>query len=254
MLLMNFLCSWLLIIVVVLHVDIVHGGVGPENCTAIRCKRHGPEIRFPFRLKGVQPIHCGYPGFDVSCTKDKQTVLEITPSSADKFLVNRINYTAQEIEIYLYNNHYDYFNDFKDICIPRQIFDLSSSPFQYSDAQMKNNYTLFSCPPSDERDRYPSFCPLAKLSPCGVGNHSNNKIYALDFSCSRIDWMPQLVSCTKVDDYMSVPDIWGSVKLKWSRPLCKRCEEKGQTCRLQKQVADDQTTQETECLEVPKGI
>ncbi|KAK9922942.1 hypothetical protein M0R45_031379 [Rubus argutus] len=188
MLLMNFLWCWLVIIVIVLHVDIMHGGVGPKNCTAIRCKRHGPEI-VPISTERGQPIHCGYPGFDVSCTKDKQTVLETTPSSADNFLVNRINYTAQEIEIYLYNNHYDYVKDFKDICIPKQIFDLSSSPFQYSDAQMKINYTVFSCPPSDQKDRYPSFCPLAKLSPCGVGNHSN-KIYALNFSCSEIHYMP----------------------------------------------------------------
>lgn len=178
-------------------------------------------------------------------------LLEITPSSADKFLVNRINYTAQEIEIYLYNNHYDYLKDSQDICFPRQIFELSSSPFEYSDAQRKTNYTLFSCPPSDERDRYQSFCQLAKLSPC-LGNHSN-KIYAVGDGCSEIEWMPQLVSCTKVDDYMSVPVIWlNSVKLKWSRPLCKHCEEMGKTCRLQKEASDGQET--TECLDVPKGI
>ncbi|XP_062019457.1 rust resistance kinase Lr10-like [Rosa rugosa] len=248
--LLNVLCSWLLI-VTVLDVDIVvHGGsVGPENCTQARCKDHGPAIRFPFRLKGMQPLHCGYPGFDLSCNKDKQTVLQITPSSADKFLVKRIDYTAQEIEIYIYNKHYDYYDDFKDICIPRQIFELSSSPFEFSDAQRKTDYTIFSCPPSDERDRLPY--QLAKLSPC-FGNHSN-KMYAFDDS--DLESTPELVSCTKVEDYRSVPSfiMQPLLKLKWSRPSCKRCEEMGKTCGLLNQVADDQTTQETQCLDVPKG-
>nr|WPF47131.1 receptor kinase 1 [Fragaria x ananassa] len=251
--LLNLLCCWFLI-GAVLDVDIiVHGeSVGPENCTEVRCKRHGPVIRFPFRLKGMQPLHCGYPGFDLSCTTDNQTVLQINSSSADKFLVKRIDYTAQEIEIYLYNSHYDYFNDFQYICIPRQIFELSSSPFEFSDAQRKTNYTIFSCPPSDKRDRSPSFCPLAKLSPC-LGNHSN-RMYALQNGCAELKYMPQLVSCTKVEDYMSVPSVWMQpVKLKWTRPSCKRCEEMGKKCGFLNQVADDQKTEETQCLEVPKG-
>ncbi|XP_062021405.1 rust resistance kinase Lr10-like [Rosa rugosa] len=250
--LLNLLCSWVLL-VTVLDVDIVvHGGsVGPENCTEARCKDHGPAIRFPFRLKGMQPLHCGYPGFDLSCNKDKETVLQITPSSADNFFVKRIDYAAQEIEIYLYNQ-YDDIKYFDDICIPMQIFELGSSPFKYSDAQHKTNYTIFSCPPSDERERYPSFCTLTKLSPC-LGNHSS-KMYALQDGCAELKYMPNLVSCTKVEDYMSVPSVWMQpVKLKWSRPSCQRCEETGKTCGLLNQVADDQTTEETQCLDVPKG-
>ncbi|BFG20894.1 hypothetical protein CerSpe_071680 [Prunus speciosa] len=64
MLLINFLC-WLLTVV---DVDAVHRGVGLEICTQARCKPDGPAIRFPFQLKGKQSIHCGYHGFDMSCT------------------------------------------------------------------------------------------------------------------------------------------------------------------------------------------
>lgn len=38
-----------------------------DICLPTRCFDSGPVIRFPFRIKGRQPEHCGYPGFDLSC-------------------------------------------------------------------------------------------------------------------------------------------------------------------------------------------
>ncbi|XP_040361805.1 rust resistance kinase Lr10 [Rosa chinensis] len=92
---MSFL-FWLLLIFV--DADVVHGGVGPEDCKEARCSSDGPVIQFPFRLKGRQPVHCGYPGFDLSCTKDKETLLEMPSSS--KLFVREINYTSQKIQAY----------------------------------------------------------------------------------------------------------------------------------------------------------
>ncbi|RVW84656.1 hypothetical protein CK203_044615 [Vitis vinifera] len=40
------------------------------------CNEEGPLIRFPFKLKD-QPDHCGYPGFVLSCTEKKQTLLDL---------------------------------------------------------------------------------------------------------------------------------------------------------------------------------
>ncbi|KAK9287630.1 hypothetical protein L1049_016067 [Liquidambar formosana] len=48
-------------------------GAGQHDCSESRCKHHGPAIRFPFRRKGLQPDHCGYPGFDLGCNEKKQT-------------------------------------------------------------------------------------------------------------------------------------------------------------------------------------
>ncbi|BBG97118.1 Protein kinase superfamily protein [Prunus dulcis] len=100
-------------------VDAVHGGVDLKICREARCKPDGPAIRFPFRLKGKQPIHCGYHGFDLSCTNDNQTLLQM-PSSSSNLFVEKIKYTSQEIEIY-YRNDYPSGNIF--------YFSLSSSPY-----------------------------------------------------------------------------------------------------------------------------
>ncbi|GLU11997.1 hypothetical protein SLE2022_287070 [Rubroshorea leprosula] len=45
-----------------------------DECQTKKCNHH--TIRFPFWLKGQQPEHCGYHGFELSC-EDKQTVLEL---------------------------------------------------------------------------------------------------------------------------------------------------------------------------------
>ncbi|CAL5364515.1 unnamed protein product [Camellia sinensis] len=87
--------------------------VGQDDCTPTTCSNHGPTIRFPFRLNNCQPQHCGYPGFDLSCSQTNDTSIHIT-------------------------DPYGYF--------PRQLrnLNLSSSPFQFSD--FVYNFSLFSCP------------------------------------------------------------------------------------------------------------
>lgn len=246
--LFHFLC-WLLIVV-----ELVHVGVCLENCMETRCKPHGPTIRFPFRIKGRQPNHCGYEGFDISCTNDKQTVLEIMPSSANKFFVKKINYAFQEIDIY-----------YQIGCPPQQVFDLnslSSSPFKFVEGG--RNYTIFSCPSSKERDEYlrssGPYCG-AKLRPCNHGsNPVGNQIFSIRGDDCSIDYFP-LVSCTKVHDYYtssSVPDMsLGSrhnvLKLQWSKPSCQHCEELGKTCRSKSEQLTPNQTETTECIDVAKG-
>ncbi|RVW87494.1 Rust resistance kinase Lr10 [Vitis vinifera] len=71
----------------------INGGSQDDECKASRCSHHGPVIRFPFRLKH-QPEHCGYPKFELSCSEENRTILEL-PSSG-KFWVKEINYTSQK--------------------------------------------------------------------------------------------------------------------------------------------------------------
>ncbi|KAM5585008.1 rust resistance kinase Lr10-like [Rosa sericea] len=235
---------WLLLIFV--DVDVVHGGgVGRENCTETRCSSDGPAIRFPFRLKGRQPVQCGSPGFDLACTNDNQTLLQMPSSS--KLFVTEINYKSQTIEAELAPDH----------CLDGDIFDLgSSSTFKYV-----GNASLFSCPPSTVRDQYITAYPykynsrcLARLSPC----HGNpgNQIFAFRTGCCSIDNIP-LVSCTKVHDYKDslsytddyiFDDIYSRVSLYWSIPSCKHCKEKGELCRF-----TNQTDPQTQCLDRPKA-
>ncbi|KAM5584983.1 hypothetical protein ABKV19_004390 [Rosa sericea] len=235
LLIMSFL-FWLLLMFV--EVDVVHGGgVGLEDCTETRCSSHGPTVRFPFRLQGRQPVHCGYPGFDLSCTKDKETLLEMPSSS--KLLVREIDYTSQLIVAALTVD-----------CLDRDIFyHGSSSAFKYA-----GNTSLFSCPPSTVRDQYinitDNFGCLARLSPCH-GNPGNH-IYAFGPGCS-VGNIP-LVSCTKVHDYeVAFENAYGFpyMYLQWSIPSCQHCEEKGKLCRLKNEFTN-QTDPQTQCLDVPK--
>jgi len=38
-----------------------------KTCSSHRCHKHGPEIRFPFRLPS-HPLSCGAPGMQLSCS------------------------------------------------------------------------------------------------------------------------------------------------------------------------------------------
>ncbi|BBG96825.1 Protein kinase superfamily protein [Prunus dulcis] len=240
MLLINFLC-WLLIVV---DVDAVHRGVGLEICTQARCTPDGPAIRFPFQLKGSSESIVAYHGFDLSCTNDNEIVLKM-PASSDNLFIERIDYTSQEIEIYYRSNH-----------PPREFFDLSlsSSPLQFMPGPHNYNYTLFSCPYLEERLSY-GFC-LIKLGPYQLDN-PENQTYAVNAQCS-VDRIP-LVSCTKLHDYTSIPDISTFamkkiMKLHWSKPSCRHCEEMGKACRSkisEYSLAHVQTA-ESECLDLPE--
>lgn len=240
MLLINFLC-WFLMIADAGFVSTVYGDrVVPENCKEVSyCEHHGPAIRFPFRLKG-QP--CGCHGFDLSCTTDGRTVLEM-PSSSNKLIVETINYASQEIGVYFQND-----------CPPKDIFkfNLSSSTFQFVHGPFATDYTLFSCTsPLLET----GVC-LIELCPYGLENPENQTYYAVKGKCS-IDDM-NLVSCTKLRDYTSVPDIslaraFRPMMLQWCKPSCGRCEEMGKTCRLKRTIGHqynftDNQTAETECM------
>ncbi|BFG34833.1 hypothetical protein CerSpe_211070 [Prunus speciosa] len=201
---MNF-SRWLLMIVVIV-VDAVNGGLGHEDCRETRCGPGEPAIRCPFQLKGRQPIHRGFRGFDVSCTDYKATILEL-PSSSAKFRVYEINYTSHTITG---NRH--------DGCLPRELFYSNGSyPFE-----LVSPATFFSCPPSTVRDEYcSSGTCLARLSPCH-GNNSGNHIYAIGDYCS-FDEMP-LLSCIKVRDFTSDSKYDGWQTLRWSVPSCEHCK------------------------------
>ncbi|CAL9000255.1 unnamed protein product [Prunus brigantina] len=212
---MNF-SRWLLMIVVIV-VDAVNGGAGHEDCRETRCGPGEPAIRYPFRLTGRQPIHCGFRGFDVSCTDDNHTMLEM--ASSTKFRVYGIDYRSHAIggSAYLDNKRLSAY----DCCLPRELFYSNGSyPFEFV-----GRAPLFSCPPSTVRDKY-SRC-LARLSPCH-GNNSGNHIYAVIEDYCSIDEMP-LVSCIRMHDYTSDPayihDEIGDLLLHWSSiPSCEHCK------------------------------
>ncbi|OMP00770.1 receptor-like protein kinase [Corchorus olitorius] len=73
------------------------GDAGNTSCPLASCSENGPPIRFPFWLKGRQPENCGYPGFELSCSKKNRTLIQL--STSVQLLVTAINYRNQFIDI-----------------------------------------------------------------------------------------------------------------------------------------------------------
>ncbi|XP_050251054.1 rust resistance kinase Lr10-like [Quercus robur] len=204
---------------------IVDLGEGHYSCPELRCGRHGPPIRFPFRLRDRQPNqHCGYPGFDLYCNDKNDTVLEL-PTSL-KVFVKQIDYKSHLINV----------TD-SDNCFPQKIpgLHLSSPPFQFKNSL--SNYSLFNCTPDSDTD-YLIHCLIS----------SSTSVYAFP-SDYDINDLP-ILSCTKMYSVSSVPnDIWdSSLELTWSEPAkCGRCERKGKKCRFQNNSTC--TDLKTECFD-----
>ncbi|XP_020538012.1 putative RING-H2 finger protein ATL21A [Jatropha curcas] len=119
---------------------VYHGQSLPDpNCSESSCGA-GPVIRFPFRLRDKQLEHCGYAGFDLSCTEKNQTLLEL-PNSV-KLFVKTVDYQSQVINV----SH-------PDDCFLRQALniDFSASPFSFRSDSL-DDYTLFNCSTSIQRN------------------------------------------------------------------------------------------------------
>ncbi|KAK6271127.1 hypothetical protein POUND7_008225 [Theobroma cacao] len=201
-------------------------GLGPASadrdvCEPKHCKNGQPRVRYPFRLKGRQPDHCGSSGFDLSCNNKNQTVLEL-PRSV-KLLVKRIDYVHQRIHVYD-----------EDGCVQKQLQNLilSASPFMYSSGSDpyyysdSGNFTLFNCSIEDQSDYYDSSWSI----PCLSGSGFYVKYVESDSGRSY------LLNCRKTTDISEVPygmmdDRKNKFDFNWTKPACGLCEVKGQGCR-----------------------
>jgi hypothetical protein len=200
----------LLVFIVVGH------GEGQDECSELRCGPRGPPVRFPFVLKNRQQDHCGFPGFDLSCTDTNDTLLELPVSV--KLFVKKIDYKSQVIHLY-----------YPGDCFPRQLqgFSLSSSPFDFN--QYSNGYSLFNCSQAKGKDNSRSH-RISCLS--GPGN----QVYAIDRHGDISD-LPTL-SCRKmydVDQFIPYNIMLGDDKvfeLEWNSPDCRQCEGEGKNCTL----------------------
>ncbi|XP_031499173.1 putative RING-H2 finger protein ATL21A [Nymphaea colorata] len=106
------------------------------ECPIAHCREGGPEIRYPFRKVNQQSI-CGVPGFEIRCTADNRTVINL-PYEGD-FYVQSIDYRHNQLQI----------SDPQGCLINRTIipFNLSSSPFRrYYEI---SNFSLFNCSSAD---------------------------------------------------------------------------------------------------------
>ncbi|XVE64374.1 hypothetical protein DITRI_Ditri07aG0095900 [Diplodiscus trichospermus] len=212
----------------------LHTTTSTTTCIKAACHRNEPVIRFPFRIEGQQSKSCGYPGFDLTCDhSSNQTFLHLPYSG--KFIVQGINYAAQEIWINDPNN-----------CLPQRIlsFNLSGSPFT---GVYYQDFTFFNC--SSDYLNY-GLNPVACLS---GGNYtifatsSTRVVTSLSLSC-------QLVANVAVPvewpfyEQISSSDLSGNLWLTWDKPKCRKCESRGGKCGLKAN-----SSREIVCSNVPSG-
>ncbi|KAJ9679802.1 hypothetical protein PVL29_021651 [Vitis rotundifolia] len=207
----------------------INGG-SQDECKMSRCSHKGPVIRFPFWLKD-HPDSCGCPGFELSCSEKKQTMLEL-PYSV-KLSVEKINYTSQEI-----------FVRFPDYCLQRQILNLnlSASPFQFPDKYSIYDFTFFNC--SESKSELNAFSSV----PCSF--LSSNPVYVTPSICLLSE--VNLTSCRKifnatVPQYIFYREY--DFSMNWLNPMCGSCEADGKKCQRKK---NNSTEPEIECIDKPE--
>ncbi|KAJ6881502.1 RING-H2 finger protein ATL21A [Populus alba x Populus x berolinensis] len=216
------------VVCLLMLVLVCHGAGLNETFREEKCKKHGPAIRFPFRLD-KQPEYFGYdPGFVLSCNERKETLLQL-PTSVT-LNIKKIDYKLRLIIAAAPDN-----------CFPRQLrnFSLSKSPFKFA-GDYPYDYALFNCT-SKHGDFYDRI-------PCLGG--PGYDIYA--YSSNNFLGYTDLTSCTKMYNVTSIPsemidrDI---LHLNWSEPAaCVGCEAHGKFCRWK-----NKTKLGTECYEKPKS-
>ncbi|KAF8027810.1 hypothetical protein BT93_E0669 [Corymbia citriodora subsp. variegata] len=185
-----------------------------DICPARSCRPGGPEIRFPFRIRDVQPEQCGYPGFDLSCNDQKQAILQL-PDSQD-FVVSNISYEQRYIVLKDPSN-----------CLARRLRNTMflSSIFM---AQAYGSFVFVDCTAK--------FLPNFGLRPVGCLSDKHHTVLIGDAGSpgrrhlERFGCRSRTVTVPVALQYPM--DITESVTLEWDQPDCRSCEESGGRCGL----------------------
>jgi hypothetical protein len=166
-------------------------------------------VNFPYRLKGTNADQsCGYPGFNLSCNNQSQTILTL-PSSGD-VVVERINYYKQSI--YIADPGHCFARRFLDN------FTLSGSPFQFVAV---DNFTFLNCS-ANMMMMYWAYWPYAQAIPCVSSDAYTIWITLSSYGGISMTPSPScwviLVALLPVSQFPTP-----FVQLTWGEPSCGDC-------------------------------
>ncbi|CAA3008018.1 rust resistance kinase Lr10-like [Olea europaea subsp. europaea] len=214
-----------------------------DICLPTRCFDSGPVIRFPFRIKGRQPEHCGYPGFDLSCNPiNNITEFEFqfpVKASTNKIVIPlSAKASVQEIDYKLQVIH---------VSVPA--FGSPASAFEmfYQYNGEASGYTLFNCSAKPEANSYSG--PITCLGSSKYQVYAFRSFYSVsEFPLSSCVKMYNISDVSEVI-FRGLPEYYtDDTQLHWSTPFCGNCESTGKQCRFK----NNGTNNETECFEIPK--
>ncbi|RXI06541.1 hypothetical protein DVH24_025677 [Malus domestica] len=205
-------------------------------CEKSKCGDHGEAIHILFR----RGHHCS-PRSD--CHVNEGDYGQEHRVVMVKFLVKRIDYKHQEVQVYQPGNCLL----LKPLEVDNINMPLLTSQFYFQES-MYSNATLFHCPVERELDD--------PKVPCISG--PGYRVYAIE-SSSNIVNNPSLESCTKMYDVLSIPDVNyyynyddyynKGAYLKWKKPNCRECEAEGNKCRIKY----NHTNTEIQCVRLSKA-
>lgn len=177
-------------------------------------------IRFPFQIETNQSKNCSFPGFELSCSRQGQTALQL-PNSGQCF-VRDINYVSQQISLYD-----------PDACLPirLQSLNLSGSPFI---VPFYHNYTFVACPPQLTKSRYTAIDCLSNSTTSVLATTSISLANSMTPSCQILSTLSLPVSWPVQFDEGFSNDLNNDLQLIWRAPNCYACESRGGTCGFKK--------------------
>lgn len=194
----------------------------PDSCH----DTNGPEVRFPFRLKGRQPARCGYgPGFSLHCNSRNQTILTLPRSG--EFIVDYIDYKSSSLYI-----------DDPGSCLPKRAlnFSLAGSPFN---ATYLSSYGILNC--SNQGMTEDDEMPMGSyvVLPCLSTRNTTVVAVDKDFPASSVPPPCRRVANVSVPRWWTFeqfnwrtmgPELEEVFQLRWSVAECGRCESRGGLC------------------------
>ncbi|KAI6707065.1 hypothetical protein NL676_010027 [Syzygium grande] len=190
------------------------------------CGGSGLSVRFPFRLNQSS---CGYPGFDLSCNSQRQTILTLPLSG--NFVVQNIDYAAQAI----------YLNDGGN-CLPSRLlnFKLDRSPFR---APLRKNFTLMNC----SSEAVPAAMPtLLEIQCMSGGDYTVMSVESQFYGGHGSHGCDEIGTISVPLMWRFTSDLHEDLRLSWREPDCKSCLARGGTCGVR-----NGSSLEIACTNVP---
>lgn len=229
----NFLLSLFLLLLLFPLISAVNNTT--PSCPTSICSNSNFTIRFPFQaVPGASP-NCVYPGFNLSCDNQGNTVIRFPYSG--EFFVRSIDYQAQQIQLYDPSN-----------CLPRRLldyFNLSGTPFRVA---YHINYTFMVCPTAFTQSRFTAVPCLSNSINTTLATSSNTLAEILAPNhCKLLVTMPIPVSSPTQADSGFTSGLNGDLQLYWDVPNCEDCEAQGAMCGFE----NNTTSQQVICFDSP---